>query len=208
MTAATVLYRRPAPFNAELALQINTMMNDTNTVIPGGSPFFYMDDPTDNVFTLASISVSPTPCQMYLSPPSEPQTENLGVSTNVDFDRGLPCSIEARGTFQENLPSIELDFDIEVLLKDGQTAKMLAVKDDVCNWATVEQPGVTSSCPPQKGPAVITTSMSLGRGFIMEATYFIDLQLTSGNRKLTHVGAQITLTDPDPNPSGRHVSTS
>ncbi len=63
---------------------------------------------------------------------------------------------------------MELDFDIEIRLKNGQTAKMLAVKDDVCHWATVEQPGDSSNCPPQKGAAVITTSMSLARGFIME----------------------------------------
>ncbi|KAL8753885.1 MAG: hypothetical protein Q9184_005284 [Pyrenodesmia sp. 2 TL-2023] len=148
------------------------MMNETNTVIPGGSPFFYMDDPADDIFAISSISMSPTPC-----------------------------------TFRENLPSIELDFEIDVRLKDGQSAKILAVKDDVCRWATMEQPGGLSKCPPRKGPAVLKTSMSLARGFIIEATYFIDLQLTSGNRKLTHIGAQITLTDPDPNPPGRPVST-
>lgn len=81
MTAATILYRRPAPFNAELALQINRMMNDTNTVIPGGSPFFYMEDPTDNAFTIASISMSPTPCQMYSSPTLLPHAKIRKIST-------------------------------------------------------------------------------------------------------------------------------
>ncbi|KAL8773874.1 MAG: hypothetical protein Q9209_001304 [Squamulea sp. 1 TL-2023] len=129
--------------------------------------------------------MSPTPCQI-----------------------GLPCSIEARGIFRENLPSINLDFDIEVRLKNGQSAKILAVRDNMCQWATLEQAGGPYRCPPQKGPATLKTRMDLVRGWIMEATYFIDLKLTSKDRVLTHLGAQITLTDLDPNPPGRNTATS
>ncbi|KAL8724570.1 MAG: hypothetical protein Q9166_007880 [cf. Caloplaca sp. 2 TL-2023] len=127
---------------------------------------------------------------------------------DTSFYSGLPCSIEARGILRQDLPSIDLDFDITVRLKNGQSAKLIAVRDDVCQWATMEQPGGSSKCSPRKGPATLKTSMNLVRGWIMEATYFIDLKLTSGNRVLTHVGAQVTLTDPDPNPPGRNTATS
>lgn len=66
---ASVLYRRPAPFNAQLALQIQNRMKESNAVIPGGSLFFYMEDLSNHLFTIASIAMSPTPCQMYSGPP-------------------------------------------------------------------------------------------------------------------------------------------
>ncbi|KAL8801415.1 MAG: hypothetical protein Q9182_004479 [Xanthomendoza sp. 2 TL-2023] len=200
---ASVLYRRPALFNAELALQIQQKINGTNTAIPGGSPFFYMEDPANHVFAITSISMSPTPCQI-----------------------GLPCSIEARGTFRQDLPSIDLDFDIEARLKNGQSAKLIAVRDNLCQWATMKQPGGSAKCPPRTGPAMLQTSMDLARGWIPEVsssifwgfpldeltetrqgTFFVDLKLLSGTRVLTHLGAQITLTDADPNPPGRNTAT-
>ena len=68
MSTASLLYRRPAPFDARLALQIQDRMNETNAVIPGGSPFFYMEDPSGHLFTIISITMSPSPCQMYSNP--------------------------------------------------------------------------------------------------------------------------------------------
>lgn len=185
LSFASLLYRRPAPSNLQLVHNIQNAINGTDNVIPGGSPFFYMDDPANNLFSIASISMTPTPCQI-----------------------GFPCALQASGTFRQDLATIDLSFDIEARLGTGQSAQMLAIRDKLCDWATVEQPNGLSGCPPRHGPAIIKTSMDLARGWIMEATYFIDLKLTSGDRMLTHVGAQITLTDADPNPSVGSVATS
>ncbi|KAL8677308.1 MAG: hypothetical protein Q9224_007203 [Gallowayella concinna] len=154
-TEASVLYRRPALFNAALALQIQKQINVTDAVIPGGSPFFYMEDPADHVFTITSIAMSPTPCQI-----------------------GLPCSIEARGAFQQDLPSIDLDFDIQARLKNGQSATLIAVKDNMCEWATMKQPGGSSKCPPRKGPVMLETSMNLVRGWIMEVRILVSSRIS------------------------------
>ncbi|KAL8896605.1 MAG: hypothetical protein Q9207_007638 [Kuettlingeria erythrocarpa] len=103
-----------------------------------------MDDPADNLFSIFSISVTPTPCQI-----------------------GLPCAIQAKGTFRQDLPSIDLSFDIEALLPTGESAQMLAVRDNLCEWATLEQPGNPASCPPRRGAATLEMSMDIARGFIM-----------------------------------------
>ncbi|KAL9597808.1 MAG: hypothetical protein Q9219_004885 [cf. Caloplaca sp. 3 TL-2023] len=178
-STATLQYRRPAPPNAQQILNIQTAANLTTNVIPGGSPFFYLNDPTHDLLSLASISMTPTPCQI-----------------------GFPCALSASGTFTQDLPTIDLSFDIQARRKTGQSAQILAVRDKLCDWATIDQAGGRRSggCAARKGAATIKTSMDLARGWIMEATYFIDLKLTSGDRVLTHVGAQITLVDHNPNP--------
>lgn len=75
-----------------------------------------------------------------------------------------------RGTFHEDLSSVELDFDIEVRLKNGQSAKIIAVRDDLCGWVDLKQSD-RSDCPPRKGAATLSASMSLARGFIMEVMH-------------------------------------
>lgn len=64
MSAASIEYHRPAVLTPQLALQIMANINNTGNVIPGGSPFFYLEDPAKNLFTISSISMTPTPCQM------------------------------------------------------------------------------------------------------------------------------------------------
>jgi len=64
MSAASIVYNRPAVLTPQLALQIMDNINNAGNVIPGGSPFFYMEDPANNLFTISSISMTPTPCQM------------------------------------------------------------------------------------------------------------------------------------------------
>ncbi|KAG6991345.1 hypothetical protein G7Y79_00053g088280 [Physcia stellaris] len=154
-------------------MTIDAHVNNTADVIPGGSPFFYLEDPKNNGFQIQSISVTPTPCQI-----------------------GLPCTIEAKGEFQSDLSKIELNFEVEARFKGGHSGKVLTRKDDLCDWATVRQAG-RSQCPPNKGSATITTELLLASFVVPEATYDIDLNLTSGNTLLTHVGARVKLEDAD-----------
>lgn len=108
-----------------------------------------------------------------------------------------------------------MSFDIEARLKDGQEGKIIAFKDNLCNWATLDQVERTN-CNPQNGAATISADMELPQGWVMEVNtpyygdvcasplltimrqgmYMIDLKLTSGDQMLTHVGARIVLTDP------------
>ncbi|KAI4246699.1 MAG: hypothetical protein LQ352_006320, partial [Teloschistes flavicans] len=60
---ASLVYTRPARPNEQLALQLASRINDTNRVIQGGSPFFYMEDPTGDPFVILTITMSPNPCQ-------------------------------------------------------------------------------------------------------------------------------------------------
>lgn len=62
----------PTPVEAPNLLLKSTIDNATianSMVIPGGSPFFYLDDPKDNIFAVESIAMTPTPCVMYASFP-------------------------------------------------------------------------------------------------------------------------------------------
>lgn len=79
--------------------------------------------------------------------------------------------IEARGTFHKGLTSIDLGFDVEARLKDGKSAKIIAVKENLCEWANLEQQG-RSNCPPQHGAAKISAGLDLARGWVMEVSFF------------------------------------
>ncbi len=70
------------------------------------------------------------------------------------------------------MTSLELDFDVEARLKDGQSAKIIAVKDDMCEWVTLEQGG-RSDCPPQNGAAIISAGLILARGWVMEVGFSV-----------------------------------
>ena len=83
--------------------------------------------------------------------------------------RGRPCLIQARGTFLEDLPSVEMSLDVQIRVDGGQTARILAVKDDFCDWADFDQGG-HSSCPPKAGLATISVDVSLARGWIPEVS--------------------------------------
>ena len=122
-----------------------------------------MEDPEENLLTMTSISMTP-----------------------------IPCAMEAKGIFQEDLTSVDLDIDVEVHPQDGQSAKIIAVKDTICDWATLEQEG-RSICPPQKGPATITARLELAQGWVMEAIYLMVLKLASGNQMLTHIEVRVEL---------------
>lgn len=99
----------------------------------------------------------------------------LWKHTDAKSHRGLPCDIEARGIFREDLDSIELNFDIEARMKNGQSAKLLAVKDNMCDWATVTQGHNRASCPPRKGAGTISWSVALVQGWIMEVSRSLTL---------------------------------
>ena len=64
LSAASLYYVRPSKPNMDLRLAIASHLNNTADVIPGGSPFFYMEDPKKHGFKIESITVTPTPCQM------------------------------------------------------------------------------------------------------------------------------------------------
>lgn len=123
---------------------------------------------------------------------------------------------------------MELSFDVEARLKDGKEGKMIAAKDDLCNWATLKQKDRSTNCHPQNGAATISAEMELPPGWVQEVnfpsygesvasplltilrqgTYMIDLKLTSGISVLTHVGARIVLTDPHNQGNGPNTATS
>ena len=100
--------------------------------------------------------------------------------------------MEVKRIFQEDLTSVDLDLDVEVHPQDGQSAKIIAVKDNMCDWASLEQEG-RSICPPQKGPATITARLELAQGWVMEAIYLMVLKLASGNQMLTHIVVRVEL---------------
>lgn len=102
--------------------------------------------------------------------------------------RGLPCAIEAKGTFYKDLDSIDLDFDIWARLEDGQTSRLIAVKDNMCDWATIEQGGQLS-CPPHHGEATISAEVALLSGWVMEVGCFGSMhESLCGNALLTGAG--------------------
>ncbi|KAL8761133.1 MAG: hypothetical protein Q9184_002718, partial [Pyrenodesmia sp. 2 TL-2023] len=143
-SAARLLYSRPAALNAQLALQIEENMNDPSNVIPGGSPFFYMEDPNRNLFTIESITMTPTPCQI-----------------------GIPCALEAKVMFYLDFPSFDFDASVEARLPDGQAMKIIVIEDDLCEWVTLKQ-GSISQCPPRQGAATLSYGLQLARGWVME----------------------------------------
>ena len=145
-STVSVFYSRPAVLNAQLTRRIGRNMNNRSHAIPKGSPWFYMEDQEETLFTITSISVIPTLCAI-----------------------GLPCAVEANRIFQD-LASINL----EVHLKNGQSAKTTAVKDNMCDSASLEQEG-HPICPPQKGPAAMTARLELAQGWVMEAIQFLTL---------------------------------
>ncbi|KAL9577119.1 MAG: hypothetical protein Q9212_006575 [Teloschistes hypoglaucus] len=173
---ASLVYTRPATPNAQLELQLASTINDTNFIIPGGSPFFYMEDPTGDPFTIGSISMTPNPCQI-----------------------GINCSIEVRGGFATDLPSLDLDLEIDINPPGGQSIEKIVVsKDNACDWLKVKQI-YREACPPKKGFASLNMEMVLARGWVKEGIYSLDLKLISGDKQLTHIGARIKLVDYGPN---------
>ncbi len=56
----------PKPFDEQLALRIISKGDESNygAAIPGGSPFFYMEYPRNDLFSIFRIDVTPNPCQM------------------------------------------------------------------------------------------------------------------------------------------------
>lgn len=159
----------------DLAL-LNT--TTTNEVIPGGSPFFYLQDPTNNRFRLSSLAMSPTPCII-----------------------NQPCSLSAKGSFLDFLPTITISLSVDIRLSYGYWYRVVTIEDqDMCEWATVKQ-GVRTKCPPRRGMAVLDMGFRLGHGDLGSGTYFIDVKLTSGEMLLTHIGAQILWEDPFLEPS-------
>lgn len=61
---ARTIYERPSTPNAQIVASIDKAVTGNSVIIPGGSPFFYLDDPAENVFVIDSISMTPTPCVM------------------------------------------------------------------------------------------------------------------------------------------------
>ncbi|KAL8635657.1 MAG: hypothetical protein Q9228_006874, partial [Teloschistes exilis] len=143
-SVASLVYTRPATPNAELALQLASRINDTNLIIPGGSPFFYMEDPMGDPFSIISITMSPNPCQI-----------------------GINCSIEVRGGFTSDLPSLDLDLEIDARPPDGQFMKIVVAKDNACDWLKLKQ-AYRDGCPPKKGFVSLNWEMMLARGWVME----------------------------------------
>ncbi|KAL9601245.1 MAG: hypothetical protein Q9219_002650 [cf. Caloplaca sp. 3 TL-2023] len=175
LASSSITYHRPAALNTQLISQIETASNNSNNIIPGGSPFIYIEDPAKNGFSISSISVTPTPCSI-----------------------GLPCELEAKGTFRDTFDAIHLSLDISVRLKSGGIpGRIIAVRDDLCEWATVKQ-GSRVSCPPRAGVATVGFGLDLVPWFVKEGTYWIDLKLEGGGRLLTHIGALFRLEDLDP----------
>ena len=65
---ARTIYERPSTPNQRVVTSIDEAVAGNSLVIPGGSPFFYLDDPAENVFAIDSISMTPNPCVMYIIP--------------------------------------------------------------------------------------------------------------------------------------------
>ena len=95
--------------------------------------------------------------------------------TRTPYAIGLPYAVEAKRNFQEDLIFIGLKLDVEVHLKHGQSAKTIAIKDNTCDSAWLEQEGRPIYLL-QKGPATITARQGLVQGWFMEAIYLIDLK--------------------------------
>lgn len=85
----------------------------------------------------------------------------------MSLHRSLPCAIEAKGIFHQDLKSIKLDFDLEATYTDGKVGRMIVEKENLCDWMTLEQAG-RSNCPPQNGPVTIGTELELARGWVKE----------------------------------------
>ena len=64
LTAASVSYNRPAVLNPNLLSRLQSGLSVGNAVIPGGSAFFYMEDPANNLFKISTLSVTPRRCYM------------------------------------------------------------------------------------------------------------------------------------------------
>ena len=64
--AAQFMYDWPQPFDERLALQIGTSSSRSNygAVLPGGSPFYYLENPRNDLWRLRDAQISPNPCQM------------------------------------------------------------------------------------------------------------------------------------------------
>ncbi|KAL8628189.1 hypothetical protein Q9189_006125 [Teloschistes chrysophthalmus] len=114
------------------------------------------------------------------------------------FPRGINCSIEVRGQFASDLPSLDLDLEIDARLPDGQFMKIVMAKDNACDWLKMKQL-YRDGCPPKRGFASLNLEMMLARGWVMEAVYAFDVKLMSGDKKLTHVGARFKMVDYGPN---------
>lgn len=83
------------------------------------------------------------------------------------FPRGINCSIEVRGQFASDLPSLDLDLEIDARLPDGQFMKIVMAKDNACDWLKMKQL-YRDGCPPKRGFASLNLEMMLARGWVME----------------------------------------
>lgn len=99
------------------------------------------------------------------------------VSLTFHANRRSECVVIARGSFKQDVPSIRLYFNISTDIAGG-SEPVFVVEDDFCDWVDVDQGG-TRSCPPKKGPAVLSFKVLLMQGWIPEVRTVLLLEYSS-----------------------------
>ena len=62
---AGLTFTRPAQPDNQMIMSIEQSVNQTSKVIPGGSPFFYLDDPSsDDELKIETLFITPNPWHM------------------------------------------------------------------------------------------------------------------------------------------------
>ena len=107
------------------------------------------------------------------------------ASLTFDVNRRSECVLIAGGFFKQDIPSIRLSFNISTDTAGG-SEPVLIVEDEFCDWVDVDQGG-TRSCPPKKGPAVLSFKLLLMQGWIPEVRKVLLLKNSSHLSK-SHAG--------------------
>lgn len=124
---------------------------------------------------MSDVSTSNQPSKPVKSPLSLYQS--MSQADPIHFPiRGINCSIEVRGGFTSDLPSLDLDLEIDARPPDGQFMKIVVAKDNACDWVQLKQL-YRSGCPPKKGFASMTMEMALARGWVMEVRVSVSFVL-------------------------------
>ena len=153
-------------------LTLSTPIDTTTTTnitkvharVLGLSPFFYVGNPTNNLFQFTTLDMIPNPCTLWVFPPFHlPLTTHLiplitptQTDTNPPLpnnNRRSPWTLIAHGTFTQDIASARLRAQLTSDFS-GDPVTIFIIEDEFCDWVDVEQDG-RESCPPKQGEAVM-----------------------------------------------------
>ena len=126
--------------------------SDTDLAVPGDNPLVYCQDPSDNILAIQHVNLDPNPPNSYVRTPISLTTKSLldklNNTTDYETARGSKLTIEARGTFSED---VEEGAKVRLEVKYG-LVKLINQEADLCEQIK----NVDLKCPLKKGETNIT----------------------------------------------------